>query len=190
MSKIPESNVYTNTSNVPDPYGGYPAKPVYPTSTDQTTGTSKTVITKKAGEVFTQQKSSYHNPVTGVSDKINMESKRERSRSTSSERRKRNMAYQNQNVPPTSNLSPFYSQPNNPQMSQMGQMPGYNQPINTQTPEMSQMSQMSQMPSYTQGMNTQIPPQNTQNPSYNQPMNTQMPGMSNYNQPLNTQNQP
>lgn len=167
MSKIPESNVYTNTSNVPDPYGGYPAKPVYPTSTDQTTGTSKTVITKKAGEVFTQQKSSYHNPVTGVSDKINMESKRERSRSTSSERRKRNMAYQNQNVPPTSNLSPFYSQPNNPQMSQMGQMPGYNQ-----------------------GMNTQIPPQKTQNPSYNQPMNTQMPGMSNYNQPMTTQNQP
>lgn len=111
MSRIQENNYYANNN-----YNG----PV--------TGTEKIKIKSDANGVVTQEKSSYYNPNTGVSESYKIKTKaersRSRSRSNSSERRRRDLEYRNGYQQMPVNSAPLYSQP----MAAYNQsMPVYNQ---------------------------------------------------------------
>lgn len=97
-----------------DQYGGYP----YSSTTNSTmnsavTGSEKIKIKQDANEIVTKEKSSFHNPVTGITETFKAKTKgerasqsRSRSRSNSSERRRRNnMGYQQPMY------QPMYQQP-------------------------------------------------------------------------------
>jgi hypothetical protein len=73
MSRIPENNYYANNYNGP------------------VTGTEKVTIKSTPDGIVTKEKSSYHNPNTGISEtfKTKTKAERSRSRSNSSERRRR-----------------------------------------------------------------------------------------------------
>lgn len=140
-----QNNLYMNNNNIPDAYGCYPANPVYPTTSNPVTGTEKLVIKQDANGFTTKEKSSYHNPVTGVSEtykaKVKGDRSRSRSRSNSSERNRRNMVgYQYGNVPMPNNQMPMnnYVPVNNqvPIRTDVPMMNGpvYNQPANYYNP--------------------------------------------------------
>jgi hypothetical protein len=203
MSRIPGTDLYyqSNTGMAPvlDAYGNpinAPIQNIHTTSTtthytsgyDVPTGSEKFVYKENPQGYVAKEKSSYNNPITGISEKVKSKSKgkadksntmmgnlrdRSRSRSNSSERRRR----LNNNM-------------NTPVMTQVPQVNTYNA-SSSYVPPMSAYNSSSTTTYSNQPMNYNQPMGYNQPMSYNQPVSSNI-GMApssittplSYNEPL------